>query len=193
MLRTNLSTRPFYNERLVHLLLGALAVVVVGVSTVNLWQAIALTRRQATLSAQTSAADGTAAALRADATKIRAGINVRELQATAVAAREANTIIERRAFSWTELFNRLEDTLPDTVRVSAVRPKIDDDGRITLSLVVVARSVEAVNTFIENLEKHDAFSGLLATEEFVDEDGLLQATIEGLYTPPRPAAKGGRP
>lgn len=193
MLRTNLSTRPFYNERLVHLLLGALAVVVVGVSAINLWQAIALTGRQATLSAQTSDADAKASALRADAAKIRSGINVRDLQATAVAAREANAIIERRAFSWTELFNRFEETLPDAVRISAVRPKIDDDGRITLSLVVVARSVEAVNTFIESLEQHAAFSGLLATEEFLDEDGLLQATIEGLYTPPRPAAKGGRP
>lgn len=193
MLRTNLSTRPFYNERLVHLVLGALAVVVVLVSVLNLWQAVSLTRRQATLSAATSAADEKAASLRAEAARIRGGINVRDLQATAVAAREANTIIERRAFSWTDLFNRLEETLPDAVRVSAVRPKIDEDGRITLSLVVVARSVAAVNTFIENLEKHDAFSGLLATEEFVDEDGLLQATIEGQYAPPRGHARGGRP
>jgi Tfp pilus assembly protein PilN len=193
MLRTNLSTRPFYNERLVHLVLGVLAVVVVAVSAVNLWQAVALTRRQATLAAQTSAADGKAASLRADAGKIRAGINTRDLQATAVAAREANAIIERRAFSWTDLFNRLEETLPDAVRVSAVRPKIDEDGQITLSLVVVARSVKAVDTFIENLEKHEAFSGLLATEEFLDEEGLLQATIEGRYTPPRAAGKGGRP
>ncbi len=193
MLRTNLSTRPFYNERLVHLVLVALAVAVVLVSVVNLWQAVSLTRRQAALSSATSAAGDKAASLRAEAARIRGGINVRDLQATAVAAREANTIIERRAFSWTDLFNRLEETLPDAVRVSAVRPKIDEGGRITLSLVVVARSVAAVDTFIENLEKHEAFSGLLATEEFVDEDGLLQATIEGQYAPTRGSARGGRP
>lgn len=194
MLRTNLSTRPFYNERLVHLLLGVLAVIVVGVSAFNLREVFVLSGRQAQLTERTTAAATRAQTLRAEAGRIRAGINPRDLQATSVAAHEANAIIERRAFSWTDLFNRFEETLPDNVRISAVRPKIDPGGQITLTLVVVARSVEAVDTFIENLEKDEAFSGLLATEEFVDEDGLLQATLEGRYSPPRAgAASGVRP
>jgi len=52
--------------------------------------------------------------------------------------------------------------------------------------------VEAVDAFIENLEKRGAFSGVLSREEFVNEDGLIQASLEGRYRPaaaPPPAAK----
>jgi hypothetical protein len=84
--------------------------------------------------------------------------------------------------------------LPDNVRISSVRPKVDKDGVITVTMTVLARSVEGVNTFIESLEKDGAFSGLLSTDESFEEDGLLQATIEGRYAPPRTVAgKGVRP
>jgi hypothetical protein len=194
MLRTNLSTKPFYNERLVHVLLGALALLVAAVTVFNLWQVYVLSGRHARLNTRIGDADTRAAAARAEASHIRAGIDPRELEATAVAAREANTIIERRAFSWTDLFNRFEQTLPDSVRISSVRPKIDEDGAVTVTVVVVARNVEGIDAFIENMERGGAFSGFLATDEFVTEDGHLQSTLVGRYAPPsRAAAKGAQP
>jgi len=47
--RINLSTRPFYNERLVHLLLGLAALLIVGLSAFNLWQWRSLSERHARL------------------------------------------------------------------------------------------------------------------------------------------------
>ena len=139
-------------------------------------------------------ADGRGGAARADAARIRAGINPRELETASVAAREANAIIERRAFSWTDLFNRFESTLPDAVRITSVVPRIDKNGVITVTVVVLARTVEGVDAFIENLEGDGAFSGFLSTEEFPDETGTLQATLVGRYTPPAAATpKGARP
>ena len=44
------------------------------------------------------------------------------------AAREANQLIDRRAFSWTDLFNRFEETLPADVRIVAVTPQVDTRG-----------------------------------------------------------------
>ncbi len=194
MLRTNLSTRPFYNERLVHLVLGTLALAVLAVTVFNLWQVFVLSGRHAQLQARITEADGRAAAARADAARIRAGINPRELETASVAAREANAIIERRAFSWTDLFNRFESTLPDAVRITSVVPRIDKNGVITVTVVVLARTVEGVDAFIENLEGDGAFSGFLSTEEFPDETGTLQATLVGRYTPPAAATpKGARP
>ncbi len=97
------------------------------------------------------------------------------------AAREANVLIERRVFSWTEVLNQFETTLPAAVRISSVRPRVERDGTMMVDVVVLARTVEAVDAFIENLEKRGAFSGVLSREEFVNEDGLIQASLQGRY------------
>ena len=57
-----------------------------------------------------------------------------------------------------------------------------------VDVVVLARTVEAVDAFIENLEKRGAFSGVLSREEFVNEDGLIQASLQGRYRPAVQAA-----
>jgi len=196
MLRTNLSTRPFYNERLVHTLIAAVAAVVVAVTTFNLSQAFVLSGRQAQLQSRVAGSDTQARALRSEAARMRSAINPRELEAATAAAREANAVIQRRAFSWTDLFNRFEDTLPDNVRITSVQPRVDKEGVITMTVVVVARDVEGVNRFMESLEARGAFSSLMSREDFVNEEGLIQATLEGKYTPPSPPAafsKGAHP
>ena len=51
MLRTNLSTRPFYNERAVHLVLGLVALVVIGLTVANLVSVVRLSRQNTALGA----------------------------------------------------------------------------------------------------------------------------------------------
>src|SRR5262245_45381600 len=112
MLRTNLSTRPFYNVRTVQVALGAALLIVVAITLFNVVQTVRLTMSQNTLGASAAEAEAEAARLRNDAAKIRAQINPQELQVVANAAREANQIIDQRAFSWTDLFAEFEATLP---------------------------------------------------------------------------------
>jgi Tfp pilus assembly protein PilE len=193
--RINLSTRPFYNDRGVHLVLGLAAVAVLAFTAFNLWQVYMLSGRQAEVQARLSRAEAQTRLLREQATAVRRAINPKELEATVAAAREANLLIERRVFSWTEVLNQFETTLPPTVRISSVRPRVERDGTMRVEVVVLARTVEAVDAFIENLEKRGAFSGVLSREEFLNEDGLIQASLEGRYRAAAPAAavKEGRP
>ena len=193
--RINLSTRPFYNDRGVHLVLGLAAAAVLAFTAFNLWQVYMLSGRQAEVQARLSRAEAQTRQLREQATAVRRAINPKELEATVAAAREANLLIERRVFSWTEVLNQFETTLPPTVRISSVRPRIERDGTMRVEVVVLARTVEAVDAFIENLEKRGAFSGVLSREEFLNEDGLIQASLEGRYraAAPSAAAKEGRP
>ena len=183
MLKTNLSTRPFYNERSVHLGLIAGLVIVVLITAYNVNRIITLSARNTALAAQAEQADARAAVLRQSAAKIRAGIDQHELDAVSAEAREANGLISHRTFSWTELFNRFEATLPPEVRITAVTPKIDRDGSITLDVSVVAHRVDDVNTFMNRLEGTGAFVGLLSRDEHWTEDGLLQANLESQYVP----------
>ncbi len=91
MLRTNLSTRPFYNVRAVQVALGAARRRRPGAHAVQRRPDRAPGRRASRRSAPArTQAEREAARLRAEAARIRAQINPQELQTVASAAREAN-------------------------------------------------------------------------------------------------------
>jgi hypothetical protein len=183
MLRTNLATRPFYNIRAVQLALGVLALIVALATLFNVVQIARLTANERTLGARADEAEREAGRLRSDAARIRSQINPRELQTVANAAREANDIIDRRAFSWTELFAQFESTLPADVRITAVAPRVENNTFV-VGVAVEAREPEDLDAFIEALENTGTFTNVLATSTQAAEDGLLEAIVEGRYRPP---------
>jgi len=187
MLRTNLSTRPFYNERAALVVLGAIAVVLAVITALNLGRLVTLSTGQRALAAETEVAERQTAELRQQAARLRAGINQTQFAAVAQAAHEANAIITRRTFSWTELFNHFEATLPPDVRITTVTPSVEQDGRLRIAIGVVSREVEKIDEFIEALEGTGAFEDVLAREERQTEDGEFEATLRGVYLPERAA------
>jgi hypothetical protein len=186
VIRTNLSTRPFYNVRAVHVALGALAAIVVLITAFNALQIIRLSASQRALGAQAQGAEQEAARLRIEAQQIRTRIDPKELDVVAQAAREANAIIDQRTFSWTSLFTHLEATLPAEVRITGITPRPED--RIVV-IGVETRSVEDLDEFIVGLEMTGAFHDVLATSEVAMEDDVIAATIEARYT--QPIARAG--
>ena len=112
MLRTNLATRPFYNERAAHVLIALAAIVVLGVTVFNLMRIVSLSRHNTELSTRVDAEQAEARRMTAEAAKIRVTMNKQELELVVGAAEEANTLIDQRTFSWTEFFNVIESTLP---------------------------------------------------------------------------------
>lgn len=189
MLRTNLSTRPFYNERAVHVVLGLAALLVLALTIVNVVEVVRLSRQNTVLSARMRDDRSAANDLARKARETRQGINQDELKVVAAAAREANALIDGRTFSWTALFNQLESTLPPEVMLASIRPAIDENGaRITM--IVVGRRTADIDEFMEKLEATGAFENVLPHQQNLNDDGLTQATIEALYVPeamPEPA------
>jgi hypothetical protein len=192
MLKTNLSTRPFYNLRAVRALLAALTLLVAAVTLFNAGQLVRLTSSQRTLGARAAEAEREAARLRADAARIRSQINPEELQVVANAAREANAIIDQRAFSWTDLLTQFEATLPPDVRITTVQPRLERDGRFVVAVGVESRRAEDLDAFIEALETAGGFRSVLSIQEQTSETGLIQAVVQGSYQPPpRTTVKAG--
>jgi Tfp pilus assembly protein PilN len=193
VIRTNLSTRPFYNERLVHVWLLAIALAVLGATAFNVSRVLRYSRSDTRLATQASNDEVRAAELRRQAARLRASVDPRQVDFAAADARQANDLIDRRTFSWTELFNRFETTLPDDVRIAAVKPRVDRDRGIVLTINVSAKTVDDVNAFIENLEETGAFANVLSAAERTDETGLLLASLEAVYVPSagKPAVRSG--
>jgi hypothetical protein len=190
MLRTNLSTRPFYNDRAVRTGLVVLAVIALGLTIFNAIEILRLERsgREARQAVSQNAAQ--AREMTEKARVIRQSINQSALQAVQVSARDANALIDRRAFSWTALLNHFQATLPADVRIGSVTPQVDDDGRMLVAIQVFARRPEDLSEFIDALETTGAFSYVLPRQSSVEEDGTLRAAIQGYYSLPakEPAA-----
>ena len=179
-LRTNLATRPFYNVRAVHTTIAALAVVVLAMTLFNAVELVRLMAAQRTLGARAAAQERDAERLKADAARIRTQINQKELEAVSAAAREANGIIDRRAFSWTALLTQLEATLPDDMRITTVQPRLDQ-GVFKVGLIAEARRAEDVATFIEALENTGAFKDVVPLQQQGVDSGLIRIALEGIY------------
>jgi hypothetical protein len=138
------------------------------------------------------------------ARQTRQGIDQQELKLVVAAAREANTLIDSRTFSWTAFFNHIESTLPPDVMLSSVRPTVDDATTL-ITMIVVARRATDIGEFMEKLEATGAFENILPRQQTLNDDGLTQSSIEALYvpgaaatdaatppdTPPAPAGKRG--
>ena len=192
-LRTNLSTRPFYNERAVQAILGLAAILVVIVTIVNMTRLWSLTARDRRLVAEAEAAEARTEALRTDVARARSSVDAGHIAEIAAEAREANQAIERRAFSWTGLFNELEMALPRDVRIAGVIPHIDKTGQMIVVIDVQARSVEAISQFFDGLEESGAFRDLLSKQERETPENTIAATLEGIYTPPSARTEQSRP
>lgn len=200
MIRTNLSTRPFYNQRAVQTWL-LIATVIIGLVTVfNVTRVLQYSRSDTQLGGQATRDEERASDLRQQATRLRATVDPKQLDFASTEARQANDLIDRRTFSWTELFNRFETTLPDEVRITSVRPRLDKQNGIVLGITVVARGVEDVSAFMEQLQGTGAFAALHPVEEHYNDVGLLESTLETAYLPsakpvpvPTPAKAQGAP
>ena len=182
MVQTNLSTRPFYNERPVHLTLGIVALLVLGLTVFNVTQAVRLSSRNTELTERAERVEAVVADVTGQTLAIQRNINGTELDAVAAAAREANALIDRRIFSWTEFFNRIESTLPPDVMMTSVRPEIGEE-EIAVSMGVLGRRVEDIEAFMGRLEATGAFAELLARQEEATAEGMYRAALRGRYLP----------
>jgi Tfp pilus assembly protein PilN len=205
MLRSNLSTRPFYNERLVHLLIGLGAAVVLAITVLDVGRLIALSRQNTALSRDIDRDRSEAQRLATDAATVRKGVDPKELAGVAAAAREANVLIDQRTFSWTAFFNHIEETLPPDVMLTSVRPTVDGTGA-RVSMTVVGRMSEDIDEFIDRLEATGLFEDILPRQQDRTDDGLQRSLVDARYVPAAEterapeapatassAAAGGRP
>jgi hypothetical protein len=196
VLRTNLSTRPFYNERAVHLLLGLAGLVVAVLTAFNAIRIVSLSRQNTDLSSLIDRDHDEAERLTREAQRIRAGINPSQLEATAGAAAVANGLIDQRTFSWTQFFNRIEETLPPDVMLSAVRPNFNGDV-ITINMTVLGRRTEDLDEFIEKMEATGAFADVVPAQQDTNDDGLHQLLLHTVYHgaagPPTPVPASAAP
>jgi hypothetical protein len=183
MLRGNLATRPFYNERLVSLALIVLTLIVVALTAFNVSRLTSLSSARSALRAQISADEARAQEVRAGAMAVQTSVDRVALQQLAASTRLANSLITARTFSWSTFFGYIEDAIPYDVRLTAVSPEIEK-GETLVTMLLLGRSEADIDTFSRALEDTGAFYDVLYAVADSTEEGLKRVTLRGFYLPP---------
>jgi hypothetical protein len=180
MLRGNLSTRPFYNERLVTLVLVLVAVVTAALAVFNVTQIMSLSAERAGFKANEQRNNAEASRIRGEASTLAKTVDPSKLKYLSTATREANYLIDQRTFSWTAFFGYVEKTLPLDARLLAVSPRVEK-GEFKIAMIVMGRRRSDLKDFTDHLMQTGAFYDIGPTSDMVNDDGTVTATIVGTY------------
>jgi hypothetical protein len=185
MLRGNLATRPFYNERIVTLILALVAAIVLALTVTNVTRLMQLSSRRSELRGQINADVAAAARIRQNAAAVQKGVDRNTLVSLAGSAREANALIDQRTFSWTTLLTFIESAIPMGVHLTSITPEFTK-GDIIITMMLVGKRAEEVTDFMNALETTGAFYDVGATVVGATEEGFDRVTIKAWYLPPPP-------
>ncbi len=179
----NLASRPFRNEALPALLFGIASVAVLGLTIAH----ALLLRRE--LSESATDRHKEVAALEAETASLRKALAVRPAPPDrAVLAQWTllRELVDRRAFSWSELLARLEDVLPAGVRLIGIAPSLKE-GKVHLEVTAAVRSSEDGLGFVHALESRPEFAEVYPLGVSEREDGAeFRYTMR--YEAPPPGA-----
>jgi len=169
----NLASVPFRNERLPVL---ALAVTAFAVMVLTVQHALIV---RDLLPARTSGARREAAALDAESARLRAEArSPRAPRPEPAGLAEWGLIkdlVDRRAFSWTQLFAQLEAVLPDGVHLMSIAPRVRK-GEVLIDVAAVVRTPEDAREFVRRLEGRQEFDDVYLLEE--GERGEVRFTMK---------------
>jgi Tfp pilus assembly protein PilN len=82
-----------------------------------------------------------------------------------------NARLAERAFSWSELLDRLERVLPDDVRLESIAPNFGKDGYVHLTLAAVGKNSESMVHMLDRLNHDPRFSNPFPTAEDRNDTG----------------------
>ncbi len=90
------------------------------------------------------------------------GVNIKLL---AEQTQFVNARLAERAFSWSELLDRLERVLPDDVRIESVTPSFSKDGMVHLALLAVGKNGQSMVRTLDRLNRESRFTNAFPTAE----------------------------
>ncbi len=183
MLKGNLATRPFYNERLVGAVVAIAAIAGLALTAFNATATLRLSAERQVQQADQDRVEAEAAKSRTAAAALQSSLDRSNLIMLAGATAEANALIEQRTFSWTSFFDMVEKTLPLDARLLAVAPRVER-GVFMIVMSLNVKRPEDVEQFIDALNRTGTFFDLLPGDMQRNEDGAFTATLSGGYREP---------
>jgi hypothetical protein len=153
----NLAREPFRRDR--PMLIGSAFAALLLIATLIVLISLSVTERRETrdTAAMLAHVNGQLTGIHNEQAKLDASMRQPGNEVVLDRSVLINTLIRRKAISWTLIFADLETVLPHNVRVLAIRPTVNSQGGLFLDMQVAADAPEQVIAFIAKLEGSDVF------------------------------------
>jgi type IV pilus assembly protein PilN len=149
----NLATEPFRRDR--PMLAGAAAIAVL-LSLLLIFQVFTIVsehRQAADIRIAIDRENAQIRAIAAQQAKLNATLRKPENAEVLERSLFLNTLIDRKAISWTKIFADLEKVMPYNVRLVSVRlPQVNSNNQVLLDMVVGAKDVAPILDLLKHLE-----------------------------------------
>ena len=96
-----------------------------------------------------------------------------------------NGLIQRKAFSWTRVFEELEQVMPPNLHVASLRPEMNEQSQMELDMKVAGETRAAAVDLVQHMEGSKHFQGAQFVQENVGSEGGsgVTANVIALYVP----------
>jgi type IV pilus assembly protein PilN len=95
-----------------------------------------------------------------------------------------NGLIQRKAFSWTHVFEDLERVMPNSLHVVSLKPELNEQNQLELEMKVAADNRAGAVDLVHRMEGSKHFQRTQLVQEGSVENGQgVSATISAVYIP----------
>jgi len=94
-----------------------------------------------------------------------------------------NALIQRKAFSWTRVFEELEQVMPPNLHVVSLQPEFTEQSEMKLDMRVVGETRGAVIELVHRMEGSKHFQGAELVQEAGEPGGGVTASVAATYVP----------
>jgi len=95
-----------------------------------------------------------------------------------------NGLIQRKAFSWTRVFEDMELVMPTNLHVVSLQPKLNEQNQMELEIRVVGENRNAAVELVHRMEGSKHFQGAQLEQESQSGDGsAVMALVDAIYVP----------
>lgn len=95
-----------------------------------------------------------------------------------------NGLIQRKAFSWTRVFEDMELVMPTNLHVVSLQPKLNEQNQMELEMRVVGDNRSAAVELVHRMEGSKHFQGAQLVQESQSGNGsTVIALVDTIYVP----------
>lgn len=153
----NLASRPYQDVRQFLLQWGAIVALIAVLTGGLLYYAVSSWRQSRDVNKQIAVLRTEMNRLDADRAAGLALLNSPANRDTAERAHFLNSVIVRKAFSWTRVFEDLESMMPARLHVVSIAPELDQNNQLELRMVVAGDSHDKAVELIRRMEASPTF------------------------------------
>lgn len=165
----NLATQPYEDARLYLSKWGGLVLVLALATTGLVWFTVHSVRRSSDISKKLAIVRGQIAQIDREKAKAAEMLALPKNHGTVQKSEYLNSILARKAFSWTTVFSDMEKIMPPGLRVLSISPALDEQNQLQVHIMVGGASRDRAIELVQNLEKTPRFRDVALRSDTLNE------------------------